>query len=176
MQDIVEMEIELAAKEKKQIHEVHSYACRVKDGGDCNSDPNTPTKHSQKKSKTKEWIEPSLNELQENIIRILTAKIDERADQTDMAVKQNTLQIEGIKKSLDSCHQDVVDLKKENACLKVQCTEFQGKMQKMNDAERYNRRWNLRLYGIREKSDENIKATVKDICREVFTGAQHCCN
>ncbi len=58
-----------------------------------------------------------------------------------MAVKQNTLQIEGIKKSLDSLEQ------------------------RINDAERYSRLWNLRLYGVHEKSDENIKATVKDICR-----------
>ncbi len=72
------------------------YACKVKDGGDCNSDLNTPTKHFKKKTKTNEGNEPSLSELQENIIRILTAKIVERADQTDMAVKQNTLQIEGI--------------------------------------------------------------------------------
>uniref|UniRef100_A0A673IAD5 Coiled-coil domain-containing protein 174-like n=1 Tax=Sinocyclocheilus rhinocerous TaxID=307959 RepID=A0A673IAD5_9TELE len=92
-----EMEIEPAAKEKRQIQEAHSYACKIKDGGDCNSDPNTPTKHFKKKTKISEGNEPSLSELQENIIRILTVKIDERADQTDMAVKQNTLQIEGIK-------------------------------------------------------------------------------
>ncbi len=86
-----------------------------------------------------------------------------------MAVKQNTIQIEGIKKSLDSCHQDVAELKKENAYLEVQCIEFQGRISEMEqniyDAERYNRRWNLRLYGVHEKSDENIKATLKDICR-----------
>lgn len=57
--------------------------------------------------------------MQENIIRVLTAKIDQRADQIDMAVKQNTLQIEGLKKSLDNCYQDIADLKKESACLKT---------------------------------------------------------
>lgn len=177
MQDFIEMEIGSAAKEKRQLQDAHSYACKAKDGGNCTSDPNTPIKQSKKKSRTNEGNEPSLSELQENIIRILTAKIDERADQTDRAVQQNTLQIEGIKKSLDSCHQDVADLKNENACLKVQCTEFQKKItemeQKINDSERYNRRWNLRLYGLREKSDENIKETVKDTCREVFPEAQH---
>ncbi len=171
-----DVKIEPAAKEKRQILEAHSYACKVKDGGECNSDPNTSTKHVKKKTKTNEGKETSLSELQENIIRILTEKIDERADQTDMAVKQNTLQIEGIKKSLDSCHQDVAELKKENACLKVQCTEFQGRIsemeQKINDAERYSRHWNLRLYMRNEKSDENIKATVKDISK-VFPEAHN---
>ncbi len=45
--------------------------------------------------------------------------------------------------------------------------------QKINDAERYSRHWNLRLYMRNEKSDENIKATVKDICREVFPEAHN---
>ncbi len=69
-----DMKIEPAAKEKRQILEAHSYACKVKDGGDCNSDPNTSTKHVKKKTKTNEGKETSLSELQENIIRILTEK------------------------------------------------------------------------------------------------------
>lgn len=32
--------------------------------------------------------------------------------------------------------------------------------QKLNDAERYNRRWNLRLYGVPERSEEDFKAVV----------------
>lgn len=32
----------------------NSYACKVKDGGNCNSDPNTPVKHCKKNAKTNE--------------------------------------------------------------------------------------------------------------------------
>ncbi len=31
-----DVKIEPAAKEKRQILEAHAYACKVKDGGDCN--------------------------------------------------------------------------------------------------------------------------------------------
>lgn len=146
-------------KEKRGIKDIHSYSCKVSEGGVCNSDPNTPTKHPPKKAKNDDGNELSLKEMQENI-RILTQKIDQRADQTDMAVQQNTLQIEGLKKSLDYSYQDIADLKKENASLKTQCLESQKKMvemeQKINDAERYNRRWNLRLYGVQERFGEDI--------------------
>ena len=40
--------------------------------------------------------------------------------------------------------------------------------QKLNDAERYNRRWNLCLYGVVERSEEDVKAVVKEICREIL--------
>lgn len=53
--------------------------------------------------------------------------------------------------------------------------ESQKKMeemeQKINDAERYNRRWNLRLYGVQERFDEDIKSTIKEICREILPEA-----
>ncbi|KAL1266726.1 hypothetical protein QQF64_002401 [Cirrhinus molitorella] len=169
MEDSMEMETE-SAKDKRCIEDLHSYACKVVDGGTCNTNPNTPIKRPPKKAKSDGGSELSLTEMQENIILILTAKIDQRADQIDIAVKQNTLQIEGLKKSLDNCYQDIADLKKENACLKTQCTESQKKLQemeqKMNDAERYNRRWNLHLYG------EDVKAAVKDICNEILPEAE----
>ena len=38
---------------------------------------------------------------------------------------------------------------------------------KVNENDRYGRRWNLRLYGIAEISEENINARVKDICRAI---------
>ncbi|ROL42989.1 hypothetical protein DPX16_5542 [Anabarilius grahami] len=108
MEDSVEMEIE-SAKEKRCRKDLHSYACKVAEGGTCNTNPNTPEKRPPKKAKNDGENEPSLNEIQENIICVLTAKIDQRVDQIDIAVKQNTLQIEGLKKSLDNCYQDIAD-------------------------------------------------------------------
>lgn len=60
----------------------------------------------------------SLAELQDNVIRVFTAKINERVE-TDEAVRHNMLQIKGLKKSLDFCHQEVVDLKNKNATMKM---------------------------------------------------------
>ena len=36
---------------------------------------------------------------------------------------------------------------------------------KVNDAERYQRCWNLRLYGLPEQEGEDVKQRVMDICR-----------
>ncbi|CAM4674148.1 unnamed protein product [Leuciscus chuanchicus] len=171
MENSVEMETE-SAKEKRCINDLHSYSCKVVEGGNCNTNPNSPVKRPPQKAKNDGGNELSLTEMQENIIRILTAKTDEPSDQIDMAVKQSTLQIEGLKKSLDNCYPDISDLKKESACLKHRAFESQKKIhemeQKLNDAERYNRRWNLRLYGSPERPEEDVKAVVKEICKEIL--------
>lgn len=40
--------------------------------------------------------------------------------------------------------------------------------QKLNDADRYSRRYNLRVYGVAEEWEENIKVEVKEICVQQF--------
>lgn len=70
------MDVE-TSKEKRGIVETHSYACSVKKGGECDSYPNTPTKEQLPK---KLRSEPSMSQLQDNIVRILTAKIKESTD------------------------------------------------------------------------------------------------
>lgn len=174
-----EMEVN-TVKDKRVIQDTHSYSCKAyKDGnGVCDSSPNTPDKKLSKKAR-KEQIQvnsdPSLTEIQDNIIRVISAKINERADITDEAVKHNTMQIEGLKKSLEFCHQEVVDLKKENATMKIRVEEMQKKVsemeQKVNDTDRYSRRYNLRIYGMKEEREENVKAKVETICRPVIPGS-----
>lgn len=39
--------------------------------------------------------------------------------------------------------------------------------QRMNDQERYSRRWCLRLHWVAENSSENVKERVKEVCRAV---------
>lgn len=43
--------------------------------------------------------------------------------------------------------------------------------QKVNDADRYSRRYNLRVYGVAEEREENVKVKVKEICRAAFPGS-----
>lgn len=38
---------------------------------------------------------------------------------------------------------------------------------KVNDTERYQRRWNLRLHGLPEQEGEDVKQRVVDICRAI---------
>lgn len=51
MEDSVEMETEsTSAKDKSWINDLHSYACKVVDGGICNTNPNTPIKRPPKEA------------------------------------------------------------------------------------------------------------------------------
>lgn len=161
--------------EKRNIQEMHSYACVSNSGEECISSPNTPQKHIAKKSKNSRsdsQDQPSLYELQNTIISAVIEKINERADKTDQAVHYNTVQIDGLKKSLDFCHQEVVDLKNQHVALKNKCDLLQKKVnemeQKVNESDRYSRRHNLRLHGVSEKGDTQVRSQVRDICRAVL--------
>lgn len=139
---------------------------QCKKGGECDSYPNTPTKDQLPK---KLRSEPSMSQLQDNIVSILTAKIKESADDIMDLVKKNTISIVSLKKSIDFNAEEVKTLKQQNATLKIQVAKQEKKLteieSKVNENDRYSRRWNLRIYGLAEKSDENIKARVKNICR-----------
>lgn len=165
----------VANKEKRTVREIHSYACQASAFEECVSSPNTPTKPQMKKARGNEE-QPSLLELQDTIISAVIDKINERADQTDKAVHYNTVQIDGLKKSLDFCHKEVADLKKQNSILKASCETLQRKVcemeTKVNESDRYSRRQNLRLHGIPEREDDNLKSRVQEVCRPVLSASE----
>jgi len=166
------------AKEKRKHDDIHSYACKA--GGRCESSPSTPNQTpAPKKTKNVEPTaasEPSLMEVQNNIIQIITEKINNRADHLETMIKNNSKEIESVCESLNSIHSDVMGLKKENESLKKENMELRKKAaeldQRMNDQERYSRRWCLRLQGVAENSSENVKERVKEICRAVVPEEQ----
>lgn len=165
----------VANKEKRTAREIHSYECQASNFEECVSSPNTPTKPQMKKARGNEE-QPSLLELQDTIISAVIDKINERADQTDKAVHYNTVQIDGLKKSLDFCHKEVADLKKQNSILKASCETLQRKVSEMetkvNESDRYSRRQNLRLHGIPEREDDNLKSRVQEVCRAVLSAGE----
>ncbi|GAA6093202.1 uncharacterized protein LOC107568975 [Tachysurus ichikawai] len=148
-----DMEVE-SVNEKRNFNEIHSYACKVKTGGDCDSCPNTPSKNQAppKNFTSAKEKELSLSNVQENIIRILSEKINERSDQIEKMVKQNSSNIKEVGKSLTSVHNDVMGLQKENENLK----NANARLEKIQDQERYSRRWCLHLYRLSEQSTENV--------------------
>ena len=95
---IEDMETAIAL-EKRKVKEIHSYACSAEDGGVCDSSPVTPIKQNAPKKKRSE---PSLSDVQDNIISILTAKINERADHIEDMVKRNAVSMSIFKKPLTS--------------------------------------------------------------------------
>jgi DNA repair ATPase RecN len=114
----------------------------------------------------------SLIEMQNNIVMLLTAKIDERANGLEDMVRENTMKIEAMKKSVDFIFGELRTFKSDMKKVVLVCQENEKKVaeleQKVNEAERYQRRWNLRLHGIPEQADEDIKCRVVDICGAVI--------
>lgn len=175
LQKILEdMEIQTAS-DKRTIHEMHCYDCNAEDGGVCYFLQNTPTKTqpAKKLKNTSSPTEPSLIEVQNTIIEILSGKINERADQLESMVKKNSAEIENVSEALNSIHNDVIDLRKESDKLKTENAELKKKMTTMEERiieqERYSRRSCLCLYGVAENPAENVKLKAREICKAVVS-------
>ncbi|CAM4682817.1 unnamed protein product [Leuciscus chuanchicus] len=69
------------------------------------------------------------------------------------AVEFNAAEIKDCKTQLQSTVRDVSDVKKDNAEL----------MERVLELERYKRRWNLRIRGLKEKEGEDIRVAVADL-------------
>ncbi len=85
--------------------------------------------------------------------------------------------IEALKKRTEFLFNEVKDVKddmnKNDLKMVHEISDVHGKKMseidsRLNDVERYKRRWHLRLYGLAERASEDIKAQVGDICCEVL--------
>lgn len=116
MEETTVMEIYLT-REKRNLSMTHSYSCKSNEGGECDSSPNTPVKNvstKSKKAKVNTERDLSLSEVQDNIISVLTTKMNEinhKMDDLKQMVSNNTMSIEGLKKSIDHCFLEVCGLK-----------------------------------------------------------------
>ncbi len=134
------------------------------------SDSTTSTPEP-KKSKS----EPSLSEIQENIMRC----INERVNGLEELLRANTVSIEALKKTTEFLFNEVKDVQddmkhvKNDLKMVHEISDVHGKKMseidsRLNDVERYKRRSHLRLYGLAERAAKDIKAQVVDICCEVL--------
>lgn len=152
--------------------DMHSYAgsseMEVGGGPRPDSAPSTPV---TKKGK----IEPTLSELQDNIVRLVAEKIKENADSLALLIKKNTDTIEALKETSEFLYKEVQDVKMVVATVKQASDVHQKRItaaeDKINDMERYHRRWNLRLYGLPEQEGEDVKQRMVDVCRAVIPDA-----
>ncbi len=121
----VDLVMDMETKEKRRISETHSYSCKSVNEGECEFCPNTTQKPVKKhrpnpSQAAGKAVEPTLAEAQENIIRILSANINQRSDQTEDMVKENSKTIMNLGEALNSIHTEMMALQKENECLKNQ--------------------------------------------------------
>ncbi|ROL45920.1 hypothetical protein DPX16_11615 [Anabarilius grahami] len=127
--------------------------------------PVTPSKPSfSKRGKT--------DKSGDDIISTLSDLINNRADGMEKLINNNAMRIEGLKKTVDFICAEVKDLK-----IKMTNTEKCIDEEKHNrnmlenhirELEGYHRSWNLKLYGVPEKADQNVRAEVIHICQEVL--------
>ncbi|CAM4691341.1 unnamed protein product [Leuciscus chuanchicus] len=93
-------------------------------------------------------------ELQENIIMALTLKINQRADSLEKMLITNSNTIEDLKTSLNHLYAEIQDIKDDKTKLGEKFAQQQKSLvsleERVADAERYKRRWCLRLYGLSE--------------------------
>lgn len=129
------------------------------------SNPGTPVTKRGK-------IEPTLSELQDNIVRLLADKIKENTDSLASLIKINTDTIEALKESTNFLAKEVQDVKTDVSTLRQVSKDHGEKLSvmedKLNEMERYHRRWNLRIYGIAEKEGEVVKDRIVSICQAIL--------
>lgn len=139
--------------EKRAQFEMHSY---VKDANIEKCKPDSP--QSKKK---KDFSLMDLYNL-----------INERSDRIESKVSENALLVEDLREKVDYIYNEVGGFRIEMDVLNQKCEAFQQKIanleERLADAERYGRRWNLRLYGLSESSKEDVKSKVMEICRAVI--------
>ncbi|XP_051517178.1 uncharacterized protein si:ch211-196c10.15 [Myxocyprinus asiaticus] len=151
------------------IQALHSYS--VHNTSFATLPDSTPSTPDPKKGKH----EPSLSEIQENIVRC----INERVNGLEELLRANTVSIEALKKTTEFLFNEVKDVKedmknvKEEMKINHEVSGAHGKKiseieARLNEVEHYKRRWNLRMYGLVEQAGEDIKARVVDICCAVL--------
>lgn len=128
------------------------------------SAPSTP---ATKKGK----MEPTLSELQDNIVRLVAEKLKENADSLAYLIKKNADSIDSLKDSTEFLAREIQTVKADVTLVKQTNEKHEGKLtkldEKVNELERYHRRWNLRLYGLEEIEGEVVKDRVMNICKAI---------
>lgn len=124
--------------------------------------PTTPTKSSTPPIKMKTIQDQSLENLTEAITK-LTIKVEDFGEQLSKTAvmvasvtklaEMNCADIKECKTRVKAIEKEIPQLVKENKDLKERVTEM----------ERYKRRWNLKIQGLKEKDNEKIRKEVISI-------------
>ena len=87
-------------------------------------------------------------------------------------ISHNAASIDALKENVEFLFKEVEDMKRDVTTVKKVTTDHDKRISeledKVNDAERYQRRWNLRLYRLPEPEREDVQQQVMDICRHLL--------
>lgn len=100
-----------------------------------------------------------------DVVASLSKLINERMDGL-------ALQLDGVKKTVDFACEEIKDVKKRVGTLENRMTKEESRMdthqQHIFDLERYSRRWNLRLLGVKENEKNDVCQIAIEICQAVL--------
>ncbi|KAK5598645.1 hypothetical protein CRENBAI_006614 [Crenichthys baileyi] len=100
-----------------------------------------------------------------DVIASLSKLINDKADRL-------TLQIEGLKKTVDFACQEIKEMKGKVHVLETKVTKGEDRLdtcqKRIDYLESHSRRMNLRLYGVKEMDGEDVRDTATKICLAVL--------
>ena len=86
-------------------------------------------------------------------------------------MQHNAASIDALKENAEFLFKEIQDMKRDVTTVRKVTTDHDKIISeledKVDDAEHYQRCWNLRLYGLPEQKGEDIKQRMMDICRAI---------
>ncbi|XP_023814979.1 uncharacterized protein LOC111948013 [Oryzias latipes] len=92
------------------------------------------------------------------------------------AVQENSMQISAVKDSVDVVCTEISDMKNRVVHAEAQLEKYktivETQEKRISQLESYSRRWNLKLRGLAEKENQNVRQEVIQICQSVLPEAK----
>jgi len=134
----------------------------------------TPSKPpAPKKMKSQRSVGLDGEDIVQRISVIFNTRIDSLEKSMEKMISNNTLKIEGLKKTVDFACAEIREVKGKVTHIDDRVNMAEKKTilleQRITELENYSRRWNLRLYGMAENvADQNIRQEVIHICQSIL--------
>jgi len=107
-----------------------------------------------------------------DIVLQLSQLINSRSDALKKLISDNTLRIEGLKKTIDFACAEIKDIKEKNTALEKRIANDEARLNsaelRIAELESYSRRWNLRLFGVPESDKEDVRQEAIGICQAIL--------
>lgn len=102
----------------------------------------------------------------------LSQLINSRSDALEKLVADNSLRIEGLKKTIDFACAEIKEIKEKSAVLEKRITNDETRLDsaelRIAELESYSRRWNLRLFGVPEADQQDVRQEAISVCQAIL--------
>ncbi len=131
--------------------------------------PVTPSESPAAKKKTTKSVKTASDS---DIIGTLSRLINERSDSIEKLVSGNTERIDELSKKIDVAFADIKEIESKICKVEGHVLELEKPVKmlerRMDEFGSYSRQWNLRLHGVPENKDENVRLQTVKICQSIL--------